>query len=103
GLAARDERARLLVVALWVHLEDVRDLHRERRVHVNGDLRDETLHAKALDREDDLLRALERERRHDELAAAIVDALHERNERFVHRLERRVKAIAVRALPDERR
>ena len=62
-IPAHQSSVGLLVVALWVHLEDIGQFYGERRIHVHRDSRNLVLGAQALERVDNLLGAFEREGR----------------------------------------
>jgi len=100
-VTAHELRIRLLVVALGVHLEDVGQLHGQRRIDVDGDARNPLGGPQALQGVDHLLRALEREGGDEDLAAATDRAVHRRRESLVDLFDGGVVAIAVRALADE--
>ena len=99
---AAQQRARLVVVALGVQAEDVGQLHGQRRVDVDGKRAGcGLLLAQALQLVDHLLRALERERRDDDLAAALVGPSDDRGQLVSQLLDRAVQPIAVGALGDQ--
>ncbi len=84
-----------------MHPEDVGDLHREGRVHVDRHLRQAALLAQALECVDDLLGPFEGEGWDDDLAAAPGGARDHVGELVVHALDGIVQPIAVGALGDE--
>jgi hypothetical protein len=69
-IAADQAGVGLFVVALGVHLEDVGQLHRQRRIHVHRYRRHLLGGAQPLERVDHLLRAFEGEGGNEDLAAA---------------------------------
>jgi hypothetical protein len=91
-IAADQPRVGLFVVALGVHLEDVGQLHRERRIHVHRHGRHLLGGAQPLERVDHLLRAFEREGRNEDLAAAANRAIDGLGQGVVDFLDGRVKS-----------
>ena len=96
-IAADQAGVGLLVVALGVHLEDVGQLHGERRIHVHRNRRHLLGGAQPLERIDHLLRAFEREGGNEDLAAAANGAIDGLGQRAVDFLDGRVSAVPVGA------
>ena len=100
-VALSEMASRFGVVALGMHAEHVGQAHGQRRVDVHPHGRHASCCFQALQGEDQLLCALQRERRHDHLAPAPVGTTQYLRQRIVHALDRIVNAIPVGALGDQ--
>ena len=101
GGAARHPRAHRRVEDLGVALEDVGDTHGHRAVDEDEQVRDAVLGEQFRQVPEDLLRALEREARHDDVAAAPPGLGDHRGEALLDLHARVVDPIAVGRLDDD--
>ena len=99
-LVGRQRLEHLLVVALRVDAHDIRDVDRQRAVHVDIDAGQATFHLELVQAVHQLLRPPERERRDQELAAAFERLADRAKERGLGLPARLVLLHAIRTLHD---